>query len=53
MLPGGFEPEIPANEQLKTETLDHAATGIDNITIMDKKKVYDNMTLQPINFASL
>jgi hypothetical protein len=38
MLPGEFEPEIPANEQLKTKALDHAATGIDNITITDKKR---------------
>jgi hypothetical protein len=53
MLLGGFKPEIPANEQLKTDALDHAATGIDNLTITDEKKGYDNMTLQPINFASL
>jgi hypothetical protein len=28
MPPAGFEPAIPANERLRTHTLDRAATGI-------------------------
>jgi len=28
MLPAGFKPAIPVSEQLQTQALDHAATGI-------------------------
>jgi hypothetical protein len=38
MLPAGFKPEIQANERLQTDTLDRVATGIDTLTITDKKK---------------
>jgi len=30
----GFEPAIPAREQPQTHTLDHTATGIENILLL-------------------
>ena len=33
MPPAGFEPSIPASEQLQTQVLDHAATGIGSTSI--------------------
>jgi hypothetical protein len=34
MLTTGFEPAIPAREQRQTHTLEHAATGIENILLL-------------------
>ena len=52
MAPAGFEPAIPANQRPQTRALDRATTGIDLLSITERRKYKTTANTEDISFLS-